>query len=334
MINILGKIDKDYFKGFSNSDFRGYEVYVRSEEDFGSLREILKELNIVSVHQPHKNFNLCSEGEIGEGSFAAIKKMLLILDKNGYQGVVVIHGAQFDEIKSSKDKHFKIMAERIDRLALLFPGIKITMETDVLFFNQIKSRRALLTEADDFLKIAEYLKTKLYITLDFEHVWLSAVFKDFIKNSPDSCIEIKSLADLLLPEAWAVKRKWLSYIKKNKTRIEELALRSLEEYQALKSSIINFHINGSDRNKYWYDKKIFTPLCGEHKSIKEKKDLLYYGFIKNSIESVAGQAEINLILEIWPRKKGSQYVAEIKKSGQAAKKLFAVRSKPAKIKRS
>ncbi|MFA5317856.1 MAG: TIM barrel protein [Patescibacteria group bacterium] len=321
-INILGKINKDNYQEFNDSDFLGYEVYLKSQDDFEHLPKMTQRLNIISVHQPSRNFNLCSNDEVGKESFNTVLKMLESLNAGGYRKIVVVHGAFFDEDASSKPDHLKILAERIDELAQLFPKIKITLENDVWFFNQSKNKRALLVEADDFLELKKYLKTNLYITLDFEHIWISSVFKNFIDNSPQFYFEIKNLADLDKPEAAAVKKVWLEYLQKNKNKMDDMALKFLKEYEKLKSSIINFHLNGSNMLKYWFDSKTFIPLIGEHLCIKDVDDILNHQLIKNNIKNLTEQSEANLVLEIWPRNT-KQYVVELKKSGQIAKKIYA-----------
>ncbi|MFA6253152.1 MAG: hypothetical protein WCV69_02430 [Patescibacteria group bacterium] len=321
MINIIGKINKDNYREFTNSDFFGYEVFLASEEDFHYLPDMISKLNIVSVHQPSRNFNLCNEGQQGEGSFRLLERLLSILDNNNFKGVLVVHGAYFDELSSQRDKHLEIMAKRIDILSENFANIKISLENDVWFLNQIKKRRALLAEPKDFFDLREKMTSHLYITLDFEHMWISSIFSSFFKENESFCVQVNDTSDLNKPEVILAKKTWFTFIENNKNNLEKLVSKNIKEYHELQSSIVNFHLNGSNMFNYWFDEKIFIPYLGEHLCIQEEDDNINYNLIRENLDKLTKQKDINIVLEIWPREK-SRYVVELKKSGNLAREIF------------
>ena len=319
MINILGKVNKYNYKELTNSDFPGYEVFLGSEDDFKYLPEIARRLNIVSAHQPAKNFDLAARGDKGENSFRLMVRLLKVLNGLGFKGVVVIHGAFYNEITNEKNACLKILAKRLDRLSALFPDIKISLESDILFFNQILENRALLAMPEDFLELKKYLTSRLYITLDFEHVLISALFQDFIGRNNRFYVRLKNLADLKKPPGLAAKTAWLGYLKKNRAGYDKIFSAALKKYEKLKGAIVHFHLSPSDMLKYWYDRKTFVPLQGEHLTAGQAGDKLNYDLIFKRLPKLTAAYPVNLVLEIWPRRV-EKYVAELKRSGKIIKK--------------
>ncbi|GEM_PF-6941991 len=324
MINLLGKVNRFNYKNFSRADFSGYEVFLGAEEDFKYLPAIMRRLNVVSVHEPAKNFDLASAGQKGEESNRLMVKLLTCLADLDFRGVMVIHGAFFNETVGERTACLKTLAGRLDRLAARFPGIKISLETDILFFNQILDNRALLALPEDFLALKKYLKGKLYITLDFEHVLISSLFQDFIGRHKQFYLRVKNLADLKKPRVLELEAAWLNYLKKNRSRLDKIFSANLNKFVKLKPAIVNFHLSPSNMLKYWYDEKIFAPLQGEHLSVKETDDKLNYKLIKSYLPKLSAGNQINVVIEIWPRQV-RRYVKELKKSGKLIKKIWRLK---------
>ncbi|MFA6393939.1 MAG: hypothetical protein WCW25_03665 [Patescibacteria group bacterium] len=324
MINILGKVNKNNYKNFSNSDFPGYEVFLGSEKDFKYLPAILRRLNVVSVHEPARDFDLAFPGARGEKSYQLLVSLLAKLDKLGFKGVMVIHGAFFNEIAGEKKICQKALAGRLDALAVGFPKIIISLESDILFFNQILENRALLARPEDFLELKKYLRSKLYITLDFEHALISSLFEEFIKNHNRFYIRVSNLDDINKPAVLAAKDAWLMFIKKNKNQYNKIFSVSLKKYAKLKKHIVHFHLSPSDMSGYWYDKKTFVPLTGEHLCVSQVNDKLNYQLIKNFLSKLAAKDLINVVLEIWPRDE-KRYVSQLKNSGREIKKIWRLK---------
>ncbi|MFA6106342.1 MAG: hypothetical protein WC745_01570 [Patescibacteria group bacterium] len=324
MINILGKVNKNNYKNFSNADFFGYEVFLGSEKDFEYLPAILRRLNIVSIHEPARGFDLASPDAKGEKSYRLLVRLLTKLDKLGFKGVMVVHGAFFNEIAGEKEICQKTLAGRLDVLTARFPEIIISLESDILFFNQILENRALLSRPEDFLELKKYLKNKLCITLDFEHVLISSLFEEFIKNNKKSYVFIKNKDDINKPAVLAAKDAWFMFLKKNKNRYDDIFSASLKKYAKLKKCIVHFHLSPSDMSGYWYDEKTFVPLTGEHLCVSQANDKLNYRLIKNFLPKLSAKNPVNVVLEIWPRDE-KQYVSRLRKSGREIKKIWRLK---------
>lgn len=297
-IAVLGKINKDNYRLFADSGISGYEVYLACEKDFSCLPDMTQTLNIVSVHQPGRGFNLCQEGEIGRKSFETMLNLIDILKSCGYKGIIVIHGNNFDESSQSREDCLKLLAGRLDKLNAVSGEIRTSLESDVLFFNLIGAKRSLLAEPGDFNRLKKYLKSPLFITLDFEHVWITSFFSDFIKKSPEFYEEFDLMSD---SKKKLARKSWLSYTKEKLDKANRIVGESLKEYLETKIPIINFHINGTNPGKYWFDKKTFLPLEGEHLCLGERDDKLDYGLIEKCLPGLARENPINLVMEIWPR---------------------------------
>ena len=324
-INILGKVNRLNYKSFSNADFPAYEVFLGSEKDFKYLPAMARRLKIASVHEPAGGFDLAAPEEKGKKSYALMVRLLNRLDGLGFNGVMVIHGVFYNELKKNKAVCQKTLAKRLDKLALKFRNIKISLETDILFFNQIEDNRALVGSPEDFLELKKYLKSRLYITLDFEHVLISALFQDFIKKNKKHYRRIKNLAEINLPFSLEAKTAWFNYLKKNTPNFDKIYSASLKKYEKLNGAIIHFHLSPSDMFGYWFDEKIFAPLKGEHLSIGQANDKLNYSLIKRYLPELTIARPINVVLEIWPRKTG-RYVLELKQSGKIIKNKWRMKN--------
>ena len=297
-IDAIGKVNKDNYKLFRDGSLSGYEIYLASEDDFVFLPEMLKALNIVSAHQPGRGFNLCQEGEIGCWSFQTMEKMLAVLKSCGYKGIIVIHGNNFDESSQNRDECMKLLAGRLDKLNKISGKIRISLETDVLFFNLIGAKRALLALPENFKLLASFMKSPLLMTLDFEHIWITSFFAGFIKELPEFYKEFDLMGD---SEKELVKKSWLSYTKEKLNEADRIVGESLKRYSETKIPIINFHINGTNPEKYWFDEKTFLPLEGEHLCLGEPDDKLDYGLIGEYLPRLTQEDSANLVMEIWPR---------------------------------
>lgn len=323
-IIITGKVDKDNYKNFSNIDFLGYEVYLGSDDDFKYLPNMMKRLNITSAHQPTKDFNLCDDGEKGKKSYEIMYKMLTVLDSQKYKGIIVIHGNNYDELLGDREKSLKKLSENINKLANEFSSdVRISLENDALFFNQIGDNKALFVFPEDYKDLEKYFKIPVYITLDFEHVWISSIFRNFYENNPDHYKRIIPHKDLEKKEVEIIKKAWLKHLEMGHDKLEKIAAEALDDFIELKSKIINFHINGSSINDYWFDEKIFLPLAGEHLTIGEKKDSLNYKIIKDYLPKLSLEKNIRLVIETQPRENFREvYQQELIKSANNLRKLI------------
>lgn len=302
MINLIGKVNKDNYTLFNNSEFSGYEVYLASSDDYQYLPIMMKHLNISSVHQPRKDFDLSHMGELGDKSYKNMQDLVTVLNSAGFKGTIVIHGNYINEYISDKTEHIKLLAKRVNSLkGELGDSIKVAFETDIAYFNLIGSNRSLLVSPEDFRMLGSYLEFPLNIVLDFEHIYVTAVFNDFIKSHPQFYQEIFNLKDMESQEKKTLKKFWSEYISKMGDKVDTLVKRSLDEFAELKSNILFFHINGTKPDAYWFDEKNFLPLAGEHLCLGEADDKLNYPMLKEYLPKLTDGRPINLVLEIWPR---------------------------------
>ncbi|MDO8493069.1 MAG: hypothetical protein Q7S19_00790 [bacterium] len=288
---------------FNNSEFVGYEVYLASDQDFKYLPEMMKHLNISSVHQPRKDFDLSSTGELGDKSFKNMKDLVAVLNSASFKGTIVIHGNYINEYLSERRDHIKLLADRVNSLKEeLSDSIKVAFETDIAYFNLIGSNRSLLVTPDDFRELGSHLEIPFHIVLDIEHIYVTAVFEDFIKKYPQFYQEIFSLADTASQQKQALKKTWFKYLNdKGPTGVEDLVRASLDEFAKLRSNILFFHFNGTKPDAYWFDEKAFLPLSGEHLCLGESDDKLNYPMLKDYLPKLIATEPINIVMEIWPR---------------------------------
>jgi len=323
MMNLIGKVNKDNYTLFNRSDFSSYEVYLALADDAKYLPQMMERLNISSVHQPRK-VDLCNMEKFGEDSYKAMRGMLEVLDSAGFVGTIVIHGNYFNERASNRLEHIKMLAKRVNSLlGGLKNPIKIAFETDVAFFNLIGSNRALLVSPDDFKILGSYLERPLNIVLDFEHIYISAIFERFAKEFPQFYQEVLTLADAESERIRPVREAWLDYLAAHEADVGWWVRESLEEFSRLNSFIMFFHINGTNYQTYWYDKKSFLPLVGEHLCLGEAADRLDYKMLKEYLPKLTQKRPIDLVFEIWPRgATHDEYHKESIKSAEFIKRVL------------
>lgn len=309
-INIFAKVNKTNYTCFSPNDFVGYEVYLASRDDFQYLPAMMEKLNIAAIHQPGRDFSLCNQNAKGEQSCQTIKELVVLLLANKFAGALVVHGNYFDEAVENRKDCLRTLASRLDELSSMIDqasgSIELSLETDVLFFNLIKSNRSLLAEPADFVALKKYLKSPLRLTIDFEHIWITAIFRKFMADFPRVLRLIKGPADLADPEIEQMKQVWLAYLSQNQAVLETWVEDLLKEYSALRENVVHFHINGTNPSGYWFDPQTFLPLIGEHLCIREGVDKLNYDLIKKYLPQLTALPFANLVMEIWPRNSSDQ----------------------------